>query len=159
MTLARNKKKPTKKQIIRKKKLESDKRFRKFLINGVVISAICMFLFYAFVVKRCDTLLLISSYMLYGKQIDPECICHAENRLKEHKTSVLKYSKNTFYVCGSGCCHRIEKHYQKYAFTIDAVSGDSILKSNAIIGLKERGKPEIVYFDSKTTFNEYYAKE
>jgi hypothetical protein len=38
----------------------------------------------------------------------------------------------------------------------DAFSGDSINKSEALIGLKDKGKPELVFFKNEETFNHYY---
>ena len=152
-------KKQSKKQLKKIEKIEEEKRFKKFTIYGIIFSIVFLFLFYAFVVNWCETRLLFRSYSLYGKQIAAECTCLAENKLKQHNTLMLKCSSNFFYVCGERCAHQIEKHYLKNAYVKDAFSGDSILKSNAIIGLKEIGKPDIVYFESKTTFNRYYAKE
>jgi hypothetical protein len=40
----------------------------------------------------------------------------------------------------------------------DAFSGNSINKSDALIGLKEKGEPELVYFKNKQTMNEYYEQ-
>jgi hypothetical protein len=40
--------------------------------------------------------------------------------------------------------------------SVDAFSGDSICKADAIIGLKERGQPAIAYFKDEQTFKKYY---
>lgn len=148
-----------KKQFNHLRQIESEKQFRRYTIYGFLISLFLLLLFYAFVVMRCETLFLIRSYISYGNQITPESTCLAENKLKQHNTLVLNCNGNVFYVCGCSCAHFIEKHYMKNAFTTDAVSGDTILKSNAIIGLKERGDNKLVYFESQATFNKYYAEK
>lgn len=148
-----------KKQLTQIRQIESDKQFRRYTIYGFLISLFLLLFFYAFIVMRCDTLLLIRSFRLYGNQIAPETTCLTENKLNYHNSLVLNCNGNIFYVCGSSCAHFIEKHYMKYAFTTDAFSGDTILKSNAIIGLKERGETKLVYFESQATFNKYYAEK
>ena len=41
-------------------------------------------------------------------------------------------------------------------FLVSCLSGDSINKSDALIGLKENGKPELGYFKNTETLKQYY---
>ena len=51
------------------------------------------------------------------------------------------------------------KNFKKVAMVPDAFSGDSINKADALIGLKEKGKPELVYFKDAETFGQYIGRE
>lgn len=146
------------KQQRREKQILEDKKFKKYLRNGAIIGIVVVALIQIFFVHWCDTKHIIQKYVLYKKEISPELICEVENVLKFHKSQVVDVESKMFYVCGARCKHYIVEHYQQYANTIDAYSGDSICKADAIIGLKEKGQSFIVYFENKQTFKKYYGQ-
>jgi hypothetical protein len=62
-------------------------------------------------------------------------------------------------MCSEHCKKSIINHFEEVAFVEDAFSGDTICKAGALIGLKERGKPVIVYFKNINNFKSYYASK
>jgi len=151
-------KKITKKQL-REKQAVEDKKFKKILRNGALLSLFALILINVFYIHWCDTKYFIRKHTLYGKKIMPEQICEVENSLKYHKSFGVNIDDNTFYICSSKCKHYIVEHYEQFAFTIDAQSGDSICKAEAILGLKKKGSNLIVYFKNEETFEKYYNKK
>ena len=71
-----------------------------------------------------------------------------------HESTKAVFEKKTYYFCSQKCFNHLVKHFRKVAIIPDAFSVDSINKSVAIIGLKEKGKLELVYFKKK--INKYY---
>jgi len=92
----------------------------------------------------------------YGKEINHEWACMDGNKLRQHKT--LKYDINyhLFNVCSSDCYERLNKNYNTDAFAKDTISGKKILKSDAVIGLKTKKHPELIYFENKQNLIKYY---
>jgi hypothetical protein len=76
-----------------------------------------------------------------------------------HESSEIELNAKVFYVCSHNCHQHLIEYYQEHAFTTDAYSGDSICKAGAVIGLKEKGEPIVVYFKSKVTMNKYYEQK
>jgi hypothetical protein len=144
------------KKQLREKQAKEDKAFRKYLRYIVIVLALSFLLVNVFYFHWCDTRYFFRKYILYGKEISPELICEVDNLLMYHESSKIIIDTKIFYICSEKCKHRILEHNQQYANTIDAYSGDSICKADAIIGLKERGQPSIVYFQNKQTFQMYY---
>jgi hypothetical protein len=78
------------------------------------------------------------------------------NSITYHKTIKVTLRGTIFYACSEKCINTIIDHYDITAFTADAFSGDTICKSSAIIGLKERGNPSVVYFKNAQNFESYF---
>ena len=76
--------------------------------------------------------------------------------LQLHKSSKVSYKNKVYYFCSEECFNHLVKHFTEVAMVPDAFSGNSINKSDALIGLKEKGKPELVYFKNQETMNKYY---
>jgi hypothetical protein len=148
-------KKLTKKQS-REKQILEDKKFTKTLIIrfGLLLLFLCLIL--VFVTYWCDTKYNYRKTLLYGKEIPGKLICMNGNSIKYHKTIKVTLSGNIFYACSEKCINTIIDHYDITAFTADAFSGDTICKSSAIIGLKERGNPNVVYFENAQNFESYF---
>jgi ribosomal protein L24E len=148
-------KKLTKKQS-REKQILEDKKFTKTLIIrfGLLLLILCLIL--VFVTYWCDTKYNYRKTLLYGKEIPGKLICMNGNSITYHKTIKVTLRGNTFYVCSEKCKNTIIDHYDITAFTADAFSGDTICKSNAIIGLKVRGNPSVVYFENTQNFEGYF---
>lgn len=153
-----NRHKLTKKQLI-DKQIEEDRKFKKITIKIIIISILFIILLNVFYIHWCDTRLVYREFVLYGKIVPPELCCFAENRLKQHNTSKLVFNTNIFYVCSSRCKHFIEKHFKETGFVTDALTGDTISKSNTVIGLLKRGNSELIYFKNKHNFDLYYEQK
>jgi len=149
-------KKLTKKQLQEKQLLE-DKKFRKHMIIGFSLLLMVAIVVLVFFLYWCDTKFFYRSYSLYGDEIPHNLICMNGNKLEHHESVQFIYNANVFYACSEKCKEHIFRHYDKVAFVADAFSGDTICKSDALIALKERGKPDIVYFKNMQNLKNYYA--
>jgi len=78
------------------------------------------------------------------------------NNLLIHESPKVRYKGKTYHFCSQYCYGHLVDHFQKVAFIPDSFSGDTICKADALIGLKNRGKSEVVYFRNKKTFRQYY---
>ena len=95
----------------------------------------------------------------YGKVVPKNWICMNGDNLQIHESTKAVFDDKIYYFCSQQCFNHLAKHFRKVAIVADAVSGDSINKSDAIIGLKKRNKPELVYFRNKENFKEYYESK
>jgi hypothetical protein len=150
------KKKLSKQQLQEIQKVEN-RKFNRILIIGFSLLAVMMVSVITFYTYGCDTRFLYHKWAWYGKEIPGEWACMNGNNLQLHKSSKVAYKNKVYYFCSQECCNHLTKHFAKVAIIPDAFSGDSINKANALIGLKERGKPELVYFKNAETLNLYYA--
>jgi hypothetical protein len=150
------KKKRLSKQQLREKHRIEEKRFNRNLVLSfslLIFIALSILIFFTF---RCDTLLLYHKWAWYGKKIPIEWTCMGDNNLHIHKTQRYQYNQKTYTFCNKKAFNHLKKHFEEVAIVIDAFSGDSIQKADALIGLKQKGKPELVYFKNQDTFNNYY---
>jgi hypothetical protein len=147
------------KKLLKAKQVEEDRKFKKILRNGIIISVIVLVLINVFYIHWCDTRYFFRKQFLYGKELSPDLVCETENVLKHHKTNKVRVDNKTFWICSSECKHHIVKHNQQHAYAVDALTGDSICKAGAVIGLKEKGEPVIAYFKNKLTMNKYYEQK
>jgi len=81
------------------------------------------------------------------------------NRLTYHDSEEFTLNDGIFYACSENCRKTLTIHYDEIADVADAYSGDTILKCDAIIGLKERGEPDLAYFMNAQNFKIYYEVE
>lgn len=79
-----------------------------------------------------------------------------EDNLQIHECTKALFDNKVYYFCSQQCFNHLAKHFKEVAIVADAFSGDSINKSDAIIGLKEKGQPELAYFKNKQNFKKYY---
>ncbi len=148
-------KKLSKQQLLENQKNE-DKKFNRILIISFGLLIIMMVSVLAFYTYGCDTRFLYHKWAWYGKEIPGEWACMNGDNLQIHKTSKVVYNDKVYYFCSQKCFNYLVNHFTKVAMVRDAFSGDSINKSEALIGLKEKGKPELVFFKNEETFNHYY---
>ena len=76
---------------------------------------------------------------------------------KPHETKATTINTKVFYVGSSECAEKIKCHFCKLAYSKDALTGKIILKSNAIIGFKSKNNPDVVCFENKQNFINYYS--
>lgn len=149
------KKKLSKQQLLENQKNE-DKKFNRILIIGfglLVVVVVSVLTFYTY---GCDTRFLYHKWAWYGNEIPGEWACMNGNNLQLHKTAKAAYKNKVYYFCSPECYNHLVKHFTEVAMVPDAYSGDSINKADALIGLKEKGKPELVYFKNAETLRQYY---
>ncbi len=149
------KKKLSKHQLREKQEIEY-KKFNRTLIISFSILIVVTFSVLTFYTYGCDTKFLYHKWAWYGKEIPGEWACMNGNNLQIHKTSKVVYNDKVYYFCSQKCFNHLVNHFTKVAMVRDAFSGDSINKSEALIGLKDKGKPELVFFKNEETFNHYY---
>ncbi|MEE4198685.1 MAG: hypothetical protein V2I54_13685 [Bacteroidales bacterium] len=148
------KKRLSKRQLWEKQKNE-DKNFNKTML----ISFGLVFLFASLIlllVYWCDVRYTYRKFALYGKSMPRHLVCMSHDGMIHHESSKIVFKNKTYFVCSHSCHNHIERYYKEHAFTTDAYSGDTISKADAIIGLKVKGEPVIVYFKNKRTLNKYY---
>lgn len=151
------KKKLSKQQLVENQKNDDKKFIRTLIISFslLMMSTIFVLTFYTF---GCDTRFLYHKWVWYGNKIPLDWVCMKSDNLQLHKTVKFNYNEKLYYFCSQHCFDEMLKNYEEIAMLPDAFSGDSINKADALIGLKEKGKPELIYFKNKQTFNRYYEK-
>ena len=151
-----NKKKLSNQQLQENQKVEN-RKFNRILIIGFSLLAVMMVSILTFYTYGCETRFLYHKWAWYGKEIPGEWACMNGDNLQLHKSSKAVYKNTAYYFCSQECFNHLAKHFTEVAIIPDAFSGDSINKAEALIGLKEKGKPELVYFKNEETLNQYYA--
>jgi YHS domain-containing protein len=152
------KKEKLSKQQLRKNQINKDKKFNRIMIISfslLFIMAISIMTFYSY---GCYIRFFYHKWVWYGNEIPGKWACMNGNNLQLHKTSKVAYNNTDYYFCSQNCFNHLVKHFSKFAIVTDAISGDSINKADALIGLREKGKPELIYFKNKQTFKRYYEK-
>lgn len=96
---------------------------------------------------------------LYGRVIPADMICMNGNYFMKHKTKKFAIKDKVFYMCSEYCEIALINDYTKVAFIKDTISGDRINKADAIPGLLQKNKPEIIYFADMGNFHTYYNNE
>lgn len=96
---------------------------------------------------------------LYGRVIPADMICMNGNYFMKHKTKKFAIKDKVFYMCSEYCEIALINDYTKVAFIKDTISGDRINKADAIPGLRQKNKPEIIYFADMGNFHTYYNNE
>lgn len=152
------KEKLSKLQLLEKQKLDNKKFNRTMLISFSILflSLMSILVFYTY---GCETRLAWHKWVWYGKEIPVEWACMNSNNLQLHKTTKANYKDKEYCFCSQECFNHLVKHFTEVAMVPDAFTGDSINKADAVIGLKEKGKPEIAYFKNTETFHHYYESK
>lgn len=150
-----SKRKFTKKELRERQVIENKKLKRTLLI---IFGSIFVFaIFYnVFIIFGDDTKYTYRKYALYGKEVPPELVCMDGDILLYHNSIKISCKGKNFFFCSQDCCDHLVNHFQENAFIPDPISSDTIYKADALIGLRDRGKPEVIYFQNIKTFNQYY---
>lgn len=151
------KKRLSKQQLLEKQKFD-DKKFNKTMLISfgiVFIAVLSVLVFYTY---WCDTRLTWRKIAWYDKEIPGNWTCMNGDNLQIHESSKMEYKGNAYYFCSQKCFNHLVKHFREVAIVADAISGDSINKADAIIGLKKRNNTELVYFKNKQNFKKYYEQ-
>jgi len=150
-----NKKKLTKKELQERQIIE-DKKFNRILLISFSSLFVFIILYLVFHTFWYDTKYAYRQYALFGKEVPTELVCMNGDKLINHKSKRIDYKGKTYFFCNQNCYDDLVSHFREDAFSPDAFSGDTICKADALIGLKTRGEPEIVYFKNRNNFNQYY---
>ena len=150
-----SKKKLTKREL-RERQIFEDKKNKRTLRISFGLLFVFIILYLVFHTFWYDTKFAYRKYALYGKEVPTELVCMNGDKLLNHKSLKLSYKGKDYFFCNRGCYDHLVNHFQEDAFTPDPFSGDTICKAAALLGLKNRGNPDIVYFQNIKTFNQYY---
>jgi hypothetical protein len=147
------------KKLIREKQQVTDKNFRKNMLvwfSVIMLTVVMINILYFY---WCEIQYQYRLRMLYNKEVPVKLVCMHGDKLERHESTEFVFKESTFYACSTRCVNKIKNHFQGYAFTADAFSGDTISKPSSLIGLKEKGSPEVVYFQNRKNFNKYYEQK
>lgn len=153
-----SKRKLTKKELHERQIIE-DKKFNRTLLISFSSLFVFIILYLVFHVFWNDTKYAYRQYALFGKEVPVELVCMNGNKLLHHKSIKLSYKGKKYSFCNQDCYDHFVNHFTEDAFISDPLSGDTICKAAALLGLKNRGEPEIVYFQNIKTFNQYYKSK
>jgi len=150
-----SKRKLTKREL-RERQVFEDKKFNRTLL--ISFSSLFVFIIFYLVFHTFwhDTKYTYRQYALYGKQVPAELVCMNGDKLLKHESIKLSYKGKKYSFCNQDCYDHFVNHFTEDAFISDPLSGDTICKAAALLGLKNRGNPDIVYFQNIKTFNQYY---
>ena len=139
-------KRKLKKKELRERNVIEDRKFNRTLFISFGSLFVLIILYLVFHVFWNDTKYAYRQYALYGKQVPAELVCMNGDKLVTHKSLKLSCNGKYYFFCNRDCYEHLVNHFQEDAFVPDPFSGDTISKANALIGLKNLGEPEIIYF-------------
>lgn len=150
--------KKQRKQLQLEQKYLEDKKFNRISLFSFIFFTIVIASTLTFYTYGCETKFSFRKWAWYGKRIPSEWVCMSGDNLQLHKPSRIEYRKNTYYICSQTCFNHLVNHFSKVSIIQDAFTGDTIPKTNAIVGLKDIGQPLIVYFKNERNFEKYYQE-
>lgn len=150
-----SKKKLTKRELHERQIIE-DKKFKRTLLISFSSLFVFIILYLVFHVFWNDTKYAYRQYALFGKEVPVELVCMNGNKLLHHKSIKLSYKGINYFFCNKSCYDHFVNHFMEDAFISDPLSGDTICKADALIGLKEKGEPKLVYFKNIQNLKKYY---
>ncbi len=152
-----NKRKITKKEVQEKLHAENRKfnRIIQMSFSLLLLLIVSVLVFYTY---WTDSKYTFRKIALYGKIIPDSLICMDGDILLHHESTEVILKDKSYFFCSDECSGHLTKHFKELALSVDAYSGDTIWKADALIGLKKRGSPEVVYFRSYSNFEKYYQK-
>ncbi len=119
------------------------------LLSVVVISSITA-------MNWCELKFYYREVFLYGKEVSPANVCMCGNNLKIHSSKKFRFHEKEFFACGKHCAEELKMNYDSLAFIQDALTGKTICKADAIIGLKARKASDVIYFENEENLRHYY---
>ena len=151
------------KKLSKQKKLkllkEEQQKFNRQLLLfffGLLIIIVATLFFYTY---GCSTWYIINQYKYFSKEVPSQKVCMIENQLKHHETSSIIIKNHQVSVCSKRCELILLEHTDSILYTKDALTNKNITKSSALIGLKKKGLPDLIYFENKENLDGYYTQE
>ncbi|MEA4985272.1 hypothetical protein SDC9_38033 [bioreactor metagenome] len=151
----KNKKKVEK--LIKEQKLKKEKKTNKILFSIFIAFIFASIVFNSVYYFWCDIKCYYQETFLWDKEVPRNYVCMNGDKHKPHETKAISINNNVFYVCSSKCAVEIKYHFSELAYSKDALTGKIIFKSNAFIGFKSKNQPDVVYFENKQNFKNYYS--
>lgn len=151
----KNKKKVEK--LIKEQKLKKEKKTNKILFSIFIAFIFASIVFNSVYYFGCDIKCYYQETFLWDKEVPRNYVCMNGDKHKPHETKAISINNNVFYVCSSKCAVEIKYHFSELAYSKDALTGKIIFKSNAFIGFKSKNQPDVVYFENKQNFKNYYS--
>ncbi|MCK5237323.1 MAG: hypothetical protein KAR06_10085 [Deltaproteobacteria bacterium] len=87
---------------------------------------------------------------------EPSKVCMVNDRFMFAEQIEVKVGEKTYYGCCAGCVKKIQNN-QTIRESTDPVSGETVDKASAVIGMKQTG--EVLYFENKDNFDSYGEKK
>ena len=151
----KNKKKVEK--LIKEQKLKKEKKTNKILFSIFIAFIFASIVFNSVYYFWCDIKCYYQETFLWDKEVPRNYVCMNGDKHKPHETKAISINNNVFYVCSSKCAVEIKYHFSELAYSKDALTGKIIFKSNAFIGFKSKNQSDVVYFENKKNFSNYYS--
>ena len=144
-------------KLIKEQQLKKEKKTNKILFSIFIAFIFASIVFNSVYYFWCDIKCYYQETFLWDKEVPRNYVCMNGDKHKPHETKAISINNNVFYVCSSKCAVEIKYHFSKLAYSKDALTGKFILKSNALIGFKSKNQPDVVYFENKQNFKNYYS--
>ena len=151
----KNKKKVEK--LIKEQQLKKEKKTNKILFSIFIAFIFASIVFNSVYYFWCDIKCYYQETFLWDKEVPRNYVCMNGDKHKPHETKAISINNNVFYVCSSKCAVEIKYHFSELAYSKDALTGKIIFKSNAFIGFKSKNQSDVVYFENKKNFSNYYS--
>ncbi len=153
-----NKRKITKKEVQEKQVAENRKFNRTMLVSFsllflLIISTLIFYTYWS------DTKYSYRKTALYCKIIPGNLVCMDSDYLLSGESREVVRKNESYFFCSDECSNHFKVHFKEVALSVDAFSGETIPKAGALIGLKRRGNPEVIYFKDYSNFEKYYNKK
>jgi len=143
--------------LVKEQQLKKDKKSNKILFSIFISLILASIVFNSVYYFWCDIKCYYQENFLWDKEVPHNYVCMNGDKHKPHETQAISINNNVFYVCSNKCAVEIKYHFSELAYSKDALTGKIIFKSNALIGLKSKNKPDVVYFQNKQNFKNYYS--
>ena len=144
-------------KLIKEQKLKKEKKTNKILFSIFIAFIFASIVFNSVYYFWCDIKCYYRENFLWDKEVPRNYVCMNGDKHKPHETKAISINNNVFYVCSSKCAVEIKYHFSELAYSKDALTGKIIFKSNAFIGFKSKNQPDVVYFENKQNFKNYYS--
>ena len=144
-------------KLIKEQQLKKEKKTNKILFSIFIAFIFASIVFNSVYYFWCDIKCYYQETFLWDKEVPRNYVCMNGDKHKPHETKAISINNNVFYVCSSKCAVEIKYHFSELAYSKDALTGKIIFKSNAFIGFKSKNQSDVVYFENKKNFSNYYS--
>ena len=144
-------------KLIKEQQLKKEKKTNKILFSIFIAFIFASIVFNSVYYFWCDIKCYYQETFLWDKEVPRNYVCMNGDKHKPHETKAISINNNVFYVCSSKCAVEIKYHFSELAYSKDALTGKFILKSNALVGFKSKNQSDVVYFENKKNFSNYYS--
>lgn len=143
------------KETVKRIREREDKRFRKILVvflAGAAFLLLTVNIYFYWPEVR----FICQENFVFGPEVQQNIVCMAGDNMKVHETTKVMVNGKIFYTCSAHCADILKRKFHEIGFSKDTVTGKTICKSDALIGLENRHRTHVLYFESKESFKKYY---